>query len=82
MAAVTIHKDFGSQEYEICHCFHVLHIYLQNLKIQAKISIVGMASFTGFILSNLNQTVVLNEELFHRLYISLRFNSSSTYYAK
>ena len=29
-AAVTICKDFGAQEYEICHCFHVLHIYLQR----------------------------------------------------
>ena len=23
MAEVTIHSDFGAQENEICHCFHI-----------------------------------------------------------
>ena len=28
MAAVTVHSDFGVQEYKICHCFHFCPIYL------------------------------------------------------
>ena len=28
MAAVTIHSDFGAQEYKVSHCFHCLPIYL------------------------------------------------------
>ena len=28
MAAVTIHSDFGAQEVEICHCFHLFSFYL------------------------------------------------------
>ena len=28
VAAVTIHSDFGAQEYKICHCFHFLPTYL------------------------------------------------------
>ena len=28
MAAVTIHSDFGAQENNVCHCFHLSPIYL------------------------------------------------------
>ena len=28
MVAVTIHSDFGAQEYKVSHCFHCLPIYL------------------------------------------------------
>jgi len=28
MAAVTIHSDFGDQEEEICHYFHLVPLYL------------------------------------------------------
>ena len=28
MAAVTIHSDFGAQEYKVYHCFHCFPIYL------------------------------------------------------
>ena len=28
MDEVTIHSDFGAQEYKICHCFHFFPIYL------------------------------------------------------
>ena len=27
-AAVTIHRDFGAQEEEICYCFHFFPFYL------------------------------------------------------
>ena len=28
MAAITICRDFGAQEYKVCHCFHCFPIYL------------------------------------------------------
>ena len=28
MAAVTVHRDFGTQENKICHCFHFFPFYL------------------------------------------------------
>ena len=27
VAAVTIHSDFGAQEYKICYCFHLTHLF-------------------------------------------------------
>ena len=30
MAAVTILRDFGAQENEVCHCFQFFSIYLQK----------------------------------------------------
>ena len=28
MALAIIHSDFGTQENKICHCFHLIPIYL------------------------------------------------------
>ena len=31
VAAVTVRIDFGAQENEICHCFHIFPIYLHQV---------------------------------------------------
>ena len=42
MAAVTVCSDFGAQENEICHCFHMLgYIVRKSEKVKANHSVMS-----------------------------------------
>ena len=46
VAAVTIHRDFGSQENKICHCFHCFPNYLPwRMGLDPMIIVFWMLSF-------------------------------------
>ena len=61
MAAVTVYRDFGAQENEVCDCFHCLSICHEVMGPDAMILVFWMLSFKpAFLLSSFTIIIVCN----------------------